>query len=329
MSVAVPRTPWSGHLWTVVPTVRDLLLRPRERAQVDVVVPIVDEWFGPTVLSASLAAPAAAEDVVVVVHGLGGDRHTAYVQRAVRTLVAAGFAVLAVDLRGADRRGGGFYHVALTDDLAAVCRSPLLQSYRRVFVLGFSMGGHVALHFAAAGTEPRLAGTAALCTPLDLQATQAHLDRPARAFYRHYVLRGLKAIYDATAARHDVPAPAAEVRACRTFHEWDRLTITRRYGYATPAAFYERNSARHALPRLRADTVLVTALDDPIVPPFLVQPYLDAAVPGRLRACFVRGGHLQFPRGQDLGLGSGAAGRPVVEQLARWFARDRGAPLSA
>jgi hypothetical protein len=310
-----------GHLWTVLPTMRDLLLPPSSLPPREVSIAIADDRFGPTSLSASLSVPEGAQDLVVLVHGLGGHRRAGYVQRAAAMLQQCGFATLALDLRGADRRGGGFYHVALADDLVAACSAPALREFRRLFVLGFSMGGHVALHFAARDPVPRLAGVAALCTPLDLQQTQQHLDGSPRAFYRRYVLSGLKQIYAAVAARHQVPAPWREVRACRTFWEWDTLTITRRYGYDGPAAFYAANSARGVLERLRVDSTLVVVDSDPIVPPDLVLPYVG--VGSRLRVCRLRrGGHLQFPRGQSLGLpGStaAAAGLSVIAQLAAWW----------
>ena len=322
----LPSSAWAGHLWTVLPTLRDLVLRPRLAAMVPVEVPIVDDRFGATSLSCSMARPLAAQDCVILVHGLGGHRHSAYVQRAARTLFAAGFATLAVDLRGADRRGGGFYHVAQSEDLAAVCASAVLRPFRRLFVLGFSMGGHVAIHFAARPTDARLAGVAAFGTPLDLHAAQRHLDQPAQALYRRFVLHGLKSIYAAVAARHEVPSPLRAVRACRTFHEWDRLAIAPRYGYASPAAFYAANSAASVLPQLRVDTVLVAVEQDPIVPPALVLPYTGCAPVGRLHVCCLpRGGHLHVPDGQGLGLGVSA--RSLVGQLAAWWRRLPAEPL--
>lgn len=310
---------WGGHVWTVMPTLGDLLWRAPGTAARDESIAVVDDRFGPTVLSCSFVAPPGARDLVVLVHGLGGNRRSGYVCRAARALQRRGFATLAVDLRGADRRGGGFYHAALTEDLAAVCASPLLRPFARLFVLGFSLGGHVAIWFAASGAEPRLRGVAALGTPLDLHAAQQFLDAPGRAFYRRWVLRGLKDIYDAVAARHAVPVPAAAVRRCRTFREWDALTIAPRYGFASPEEYYTACSAAHALPRLRTDTVLVLAQHDPIVPPQLAVPFVDRAPAGRLHVCVLpRGGHLSFPRASELGLGR-AHERGVVPQLAAYW----------
>jgi predicted alpha/beta-fold hydrolase len=160
-----------------------------------------------------------------------------------------------------------------------------------------------------------------VCTPLDLAATQRHFDARARTFYRHWVLRGLKRIYDEVALRHPVPTPAELVRRCASFHEWDALTIAPRYGHASPEDFYRERSALRALPQLAVETVLLLAQHDPLVPPALALPWVEKAPAGRLRVCIAqRGGHLQFPRGVDLGLGQGGEGS-VVEQLGRHWRR--------
>ena len=294
----------AGHFWSIAPTVRDLLLPPRSLpAGTTVRVPIDDEAFGPGALTATLRVPPAARDLVVLVHGLGGSRTAGYVLRAARELHGRGAATLCVDLRGADLSGSGVYHVALTEDLHAFLGARELQRFARVFVLGFSMGGHVALHLAAAPEDPRLCGVAAIGTPLDLHGMQRHLDRRSGALYRHWVLQGLKRIYAAVAARSAVPTPLATVRRCRTFHAWDTHVVCKRYGSASPEAFYARHTAARVLPQLAVDTVLVHAVADPLVPPELVLPFVGHAARGRLHVCQLpRGGHLQYPDGQALGL---------------------------
>lgn len=314
----------SGHVRTVLPAALGWLPRTAGRHARQLSIPVTDERFGATALGATLHDPDGSTRVVVLVHGLGGNRSAGYVRHAARRLRRHGFATLALDLRGADRRGGGFYHVAQHEDLLAACRAPELRGYAEVFVLGFSMGGHVAVHFAASGEEPRLRGTAALCTPLDLGAMQRHIDGHVHVAYRRYVLRGLKRIYAAVARRHDdVPTANAAVQRCRTFHEWDRLTIAPRYGFASPEAFYEANSAAACLPRLRSDVVLVLARNDPIVPPQLTTAAIANAPAGRLHVRVLRrGGHLQFGGGQRLGLPEAGDGS-ITDQLARhWLWRS-------
>lgn len=320
--------PWvnrvGGHWWTIAPLAREWLPSPALPVRQDVGITMVDEQFGPTLLHGTFSDNAQSDSVVILAHGLGGNRHAGYIKRATVALHEAGFATLAMDLRGADRRGGGFYHAAQVEDLRAVCRASVLRRFQNIFVLGFSMGGHLAIHYAAADDERRLRGVAALCAPLDLQAAQEHLDQPQQFVYRHYALRGLKQIYAAVALKHDVPTPNAEVQRCRTFREWDRLAIAPRYGYDTPEDYYRDMSAANVIADLSVDTVLVLARNDPIIPPRLVLPFLANAPFGKLHVnVMLRGGHLQFPRGQSLGFEAPRNG-DVISQLASHWRRLTG-----
>lgn len=310
---------FGGHWWTIAPFARQMFGSGTFPEMQEVGITVVDDRFGPTHLSASFCDNPASDSVVILLHGLGGDRHAGYVKSATASLQSAGFATMAVDLRGANRHGGGFYHVAQEEDLRAVCRSPALRRFTHVFVLGFSMGGHVALHYAAARDERRLRGVAALCTPLDLRATQQHLDQRALFVYRHHVLRGLKQIYAAVARKHDVPSPNRDVQRCRTFYEWDRLTIAPRYGFDSPEHFYRHQSAANVLGDLAVDTVMVMARNDPIIPPDLTLPYIANAPFGKLHVKVLsRGGHLGFAKGQSLGFAGGNTGDVVTQLGAHW-----------
>ena len=313
-----------GHWWTIAPVAHGWLSSPELPVRQDVGISVVDEQFGPTLLHGTFSDRLDSDSVVILAHGLGGNRQAGYIKRATASLHKAGFATLAMDLRGADRRGGGFYQVAQVEDLRAVCKASVLRRFKNIFVLGFSLGGHLAIHYAATDDDRRLRGVAALCAPLDLQATQQHLDRPQQFVYRHYVLRGLKQIYAAVARKHDVPTPNAEVQRCRTFYDWDRLAIAPRYGFDSPEDFYRTQSAANVIADLSVDTVMLLARNDPIIPLGLVLPSIADAPFGKLHVSVMsRGGHLQFPRGQSLGLAAPRNG-DVISQLASYWLRLTG-----
>jgi len=320
---AAPTTPerrrLHGHWWTVWPTLRDRMRPPRAPLAVRVRFAASDERFGPIELSAELRSRPERRDLVLLVHGLGGSCASGYVQRAAAEFDRLGFASLALNLRGADRSGAGVYNVALHEDLAAACCSDAAAPFERIFVLGFSMGGHTAIHFAAATRDPRVAGAAAVCTPLDLQQAQRHIDQPRRAAYRHYALGGLKEIYAAAAARRSLPSPVRDVLRCRTIHDWDRLVIAPLYGFADPESFYAASSARRVLPNLRVPVRLVLAASDPVIPHHLALPWVRDAAPGMLAVhAPERGGHLYFPSDLDLGM---PGGRGLTAQLATAWLR--------
>jgi len=69
---------------------------------------------------------------------------------------------------------------------------PQVLESARIAVLGYSMGGHVALRFAAEVTDPRVTAVAAACAPLHLTPVSGEFDRRSRWLYRYWVLRHLR-----------------------------------------------------------------------------------------------------------------------------------------
>jgi predicted alpha/beta-fold hydrolase len=220
-------------------------------------------------------------------------------------------------MRGADGSGEDFYHAALTADLHAALASPELRAFEHVYVLGHSLGGHLALRFASEAHDPRLRAVAAVCSPLDLARSAWAIDRPWRWPYRHYVLRHLKATYVPVAARRTLATPLARVLRVRTLREWDELTVVPRFGFASRDDYYESASAARRLHALSVPALLVNTEHDPMVPADTVRPALLAACP-RLDARWLRtGGHVGFPNSIDLGE---KAPRELLPQIVSWLA---------
>ncbi len=282
-----------------------------------------DPTVGPVRLTGRLSEPGAARAIVVVVHGLGGSADSSYAVRAARAAVAAELACLRLNLRGADRLGEDYYHAGLTADLAAAVASRALERYPAVLVLGFSLGGHLALRWAAegaAGAGGRARGVAAVCAPLDLAAGGRLIDRPEFWLYRRYLFASLIEIYRAVARRRPVPIPVDEAAAIRRFREWDTRVVAARHGFRDADDYYARASVAPLLERLSVPALLVEAESDPMVPESTVRPVLAGRdVP--LELTWVPGGHIAFPRGTDLRLGEPTE-RGLEAQVITWL-RER------
>lgn len=307
-----------AHLWTLM-----RFRRPR------LVVPLRDEpWSGTVVDRERGAVPLAGlfwpgddrRTVVVLIHGLGGSATSPYLTATAAACHAAGMATLRLGLRGCDGKAGDFYHAGLTADVAAALASPELAPFARVVVVGFSLGGHVALRYATEAHDERLAAVAAVCAPLELQPAQRFFDRPHPAAwpYRFYILSRLKRLYAEIATRGPVPTPPAQVQCVRTLREWDRLTVVPRFGFASPEDYYARASVGPRLRQLSVPAMLVACPGDPMVPESSIAA-AAATAEGALDLRWVsRGGHVSFPASLDLGF-DGPRGLPG--QLAAWAAR--------
>ena len=239
---------------------------------------------------------SAGRHCVVVVHGLGGsiDRH--YCIGAALAAQRAGFSCLRFGLRGADRQGEDFYHAGLIADLEAAIASPALAAFERLYVVGYSLGGHVTLRYAIHQVDARVRAVAAVCAPLDLELSALHIDGASSYLYRRHVLQGLNEIYGAVASRGGAPTPLAQVARAQRIRDWDSLTVVPRYGFGSVAAYYASMSVGPRLPELTLPSLLVQSSVDPMVPPWTYERHLQNASP-LLHVLRVRtGGHVAFPR---------------------------------
>ncbi|HEX7480679.1 MAG TPA: alpha/beta fold hydrolase [Polyangiales bacterium] len=301
----------SGHFWTVVPSLAHRV-RPKFAPPTVPWSSLASDAAGlPVRLSGALRDRADADSCVVVVHGLGGTIESHYCVRAAQALDARGWSSLRIALRGADRSGEDFYHAGLVEDLHAAFASPELARYRRLYVLGYSLGGHVALHAARQLADRRLCGVAAVCAPLDLDRSATAVDEDALWIYRRHILRGLNEIYAAVAARRAVPTPVQRVRQARTLREWDSLTVVPRYGFADVNDYYASMSIGPQLHALRCPTLLLPSRHDPMVPPHALSPSLRHASAALTVQWLDFGGHVGFPS---------QAG--VEARIATWFSQQ-------
>lgn len=309
----------AGHLWTVSRVVaRRQPPEPPDTRPWS--LSLDDPRMGTVRLTGRLTEPPGARALVVAIHGIAGCAASSYVVAAARAARQAGLACLRINLRGCDREGEDYYHAALGADLGAALASPEVAGYWEIHLLGYSLGGHVALTYATGKPDPRLAAVAAVCTPLDLDRASRHLDRRSSWPYRRYVLGRMKEIYAAVAARRPVPMPMPQAARISTMRAWDEAVVAPRWGYAGAEDYYHRASVAPRLGRLPVPALLVMAEGDPMVPPKVVRPVLAEApaVEGRW---VPRGGHVAFP--EDLTLGMEAPPGLASQALAWLTSRRR------
>lgn len=306
----------SAHCWTVLPYLNDRLRPP--------IPPTATRWhteirssLGPVPLRGFLHVPDGAREVVVLLHGLAGTASSTYLARAARAAAGAGVASLRLSLRGADGDGTDLYHAGLGSDLQAVVDHPALAGFERIFLWGYSLGGHIALRAATGDiVEPRLARVASVCSPLDLARAQQGIDAPAAAIYRRVILRKLRAAYAVVAARHpDLPGDPEGVRTTTTLRGFDAASVVPRFGFDSVDDYYRRASVGPRLGRLSVPALLVAVRDDPMVPAASIDPSARGVSGVELR-WLGRGGHVHVPAKVDLGLGTP---RSLESQVMDWL----------
>lgn len=285
-------------MWTVLPQLHDRIRPVRSPSTEAWCSELVDPRVGTVRLRGRLHQPQdepAVGTLLVIVHGLGGDTSSPYCRRAASAAARRGWASLRLGLRGSGGDGEDLYHAGLGSDLAHALSHPTLASYDRVLVVGYSLGGHIALHHGLQ-PAPRVAAIAAVSAPLDLAASQRSIDATRAWVYRRHLLQGLKSDYAAIAKRRPVGTPVEQVLAVRTLRQWDELAIVPRFGFGSVDDYYRSMSIGPQLSRLEAPALYVGMRHDPMVPAWTVDPSLESASNERLtRRWLDDGGHVNAP----------------------------------
>jgi uncharacterized protein len=271
----LPRAPWwGGDLQTLSNYLRP---RPRLPSMSERLVLPLKDGTGDS-LSAALdrpAEPRAGLPLVVLLHGLSGDEVSTNVLRTAAALLAQGYTVLRLNLRGAgpSRPMSRLqYHAGRTADLAmALDALPPALVANGIAAVGYSLGGNMLLKFLGEhGAASPVRAAVSVSAPIDLAATSDRMLQWRNAPYQAYLMREIRA--EAVAPISDITATEREgVLAARSIRAFDQMFSAPRNGFADADDYYAKNSARRFLDGIGVPTLVIHAKNDPWVP---AQPYL-------------------------------------------------------
>jgi hypothetical protein len=238
---------------------------------------------------------------LVLIHGLEGSSESLYMLGCAEKGVAAGFNVIRLNQRncgGTERLTPTLYNSGLSGDYRAVVLELIARdALPEIFVAGFSMGGNLALKMAgefADAPPAALRGVIGVCPAMDLALGADALDSPRNWLYRWNFVRSLKDRYRRKAALFPERYSLDGLDRVRTIREFDDVITAPHCGYRDADDYYFRASALRVVERIRVPTLILIALDDPIVP---FAPFRDPAITGNSNITVVApeaGGHCGF-----------------------------------
>jgi predicted alpha/beta-fold hydrolase len=267
---------------------------------------------------------------LVVLHGLEGSCESHYVRGLLALARARGWGGLALNFRscsGEPNRLPRFYHSGDTGDLDLVVRLVAERlPHARVGLVGISLGGNVLLKWLGERGDdaPKpVRGAVSISAPYDLELCARALDQGFQKLtYTASFMRSFKAkVRDKARAFPGFVDVAAVMRA-RTFAEYDRAVTAPLHGFADEVDYWRRSSCLAYLPRVRHPALLISAVDDPFVPPAAL-PDPAALPPNVVLELSARGGHVGFIDGPPWRPGAWAE-RRAVEFLAEVFEERHG-----
>jgi predicted alpha/beta-fold hydrolase len=238
----------------------------------------------------------------LIVHGLEGSSSAGYACSLAQALLESGYAAHRFNMRscgGTERHSGAtLYHSGQTGDLLEVIRQLRGREDIPFVLIGFSLGGNVALKLAGelgeSAPNEGIEAACAISAPIDLAACVRRLDRRENWLYANRFVKRLKQRIVAKERLTPGLFPVGRLPEVRNVHDFDDVFTAPCFGFGTADNYYATQSSARFLDRIRIPTLLVQAKDDPLIPfpvfdqpAFATNPYLQLIAPEH-------GGHVGF-----------------------------------
>ena len=245
-----------------------------------------DRWNRPTVLA---------------LHGLNGSIDAHYMRGLAAKAFARGMNVVRLNQRNCgdtEHLSHGLFHSGLTADAAHVVDELIrVDGLPTIAVAGYSLGGNLALKLAAeygAHAPAALVAVAAVSPIMEIGACVEALERPGNGLYQWNFVKDLKRRMRRKNRVHPGRFDMTKLDAIRTVRQFDEVYTAPYFGFRNAADYYHRASALRHIERISVPALIITAGDDPFVPP---EPFGDpkiAANPHIDLRLSAHGGHCGF-----------------------------------
>jgi uncharacterized protein len=243
---------------------------------------------------------------LVILHGLEGTPQSRYARGMLAEAARRGWGADLMYFRscaGTLNRARRLYHSGETGDLAFVVEHLVRQYEQAPLVFaGFSLGGNVLLKWLGergADLPAQVRGAAAVSVPFDLARGARHIGQGFARLYESSFLRSLKRKTLAKLEQYPDLADPARLARSRSIYEFDDAVTAPVHGFRTADDYYARSSSLGYLAAVRVPTLLLSAVDDPFLPPDVLGEVraIAAHVPALTLEFVPRGGHVGFVMG--------------------------------
>jgi uncharacterized protein len=261
---------------------------------------------------------------VIIVHGLEGSVESQYVIGTGSKAWTAGMNVIRMNMRNCgdtEKLTPTLYHSGLSADVGCVALELIKQNkLQRIAIVGFSMGGNLALKLAGdwGDQAPQEVKAFATVSPaMDLAASADALHSWQNWMYERRFLRGLRRRFQRKAALFPDRYDLAHLKRFPSIREFDDKITARYEGFTGADDYYARSSAARVLEDVRVPTLVIHSSDDPFI---RVLPATQAKLLNNPAIHLIEtayGGHCAFlaePNGYD----GRWAEKTVVDFLSRF-----------
>ena len=248
----------------------------------------------------------AAAPTLLALHGLEGSSEAHYMRGLADKAFAAGFNVVRLNQRncgGTEHLSRGLYHSGLTADPLFVLNELKDRDRLTCFaVAGYSLGGNITMKLAGelgASLVPEVKAFAAVSPVIELEDCMQSIERRENRIYEWNFCRNLQARMRRK-AKHSPGLFQLDglwkVWSIRTFD--DRYTAPH-HGFNGASDYYHRASAMRVIDQVARPALILSAADDPFVPPHIFDTPAVKNNPHITTVITPTGGHCAFVENAD------------------------------
>jgi len=210
--------------------------------------------------------------LVILCHGLEGNSDSQYMQYCSANLSDNNWDVLCINFRscsGEINRKLQMYHSGFTRDVHEVV-SAYNNIYEEISLVGFSLGGNVILKYISDGIynlPSNLKSVAVMSVPVDLSKSAQKISSRSNWLYDK---RFRVSLEEKIREKHKYFPDQIDLNylsKIKTLRDFDDYYTGPLHGFDGAEDYYTKCSSKQFLENIKIPTLLITAMDDPFLPP--------------------------------------------------------------
>jgi predicted alpha/beta-fold hydrolase len=210
---------------------------------------------------------------IILWHGIEGSTASVYMIATADKAFRAGYNVLRVNFRncgGTEHLTPTLYHGGLSGDLHAIISELITKDgLKRIYPIGFSLGGNVVLKLAgeyADNPPPELAAVCAISPSVDLAASTELIQQKKNWVYHGNFVRNLKRKVRTKDKLFPRRYDLRKLRLVKTIRDFDEYFTSVSYGFANADDYYNKCSSARVVEKIRVPALIMHSEDDPFIP---------------------------------------------------------------
>jgi predicted alpha/beta-fold hydrolase len=212
--------------------------------------------------------------LVVLLHGLEGNSQSHYARSMMTAVRDQGWSGCVINFRGCSgspNRLPRAYHSGDSGELEWIFNSVAEFLRKKLFIVGYSLGGNVLLHWMGQQkytAHEKLTGACAVSTPYDLVKTGEQLSSGIHRLYGSHFLRSLKRKAIQKIINHGLEIKIDQINHCKTLKDFDDTFTAPMHGFSDVYDYWHKASSKPFIPNIKVKTLLIQAQNDPFLPDY-------------------------------------------------------------